>query len=309
MKIKNNRHTIITCEYIGYEGKYFRKREIAPYFYLNKKGFNDFTSDSDRQVQVAGDVFVNQRRYKDPEKYEKQKKRKGIIGVIDVPHNEEHIGKHPDDTEKKYDLYKQKQSIFRRCVGYAELDNHQFVRLVRFNALGIILLLLLAVLLMFMLKSYPKIDPIIMNQGQPITDSQEAPPKDSPVCYYVPFDNTTVLTSENPCITLTNVKTNDKNYYISFAIVIDGVAMKDENGNIFTTGAISPDRQVNINLWKELDEGAYQLEAIATDYDYAILSELNQNKDKYSDAEYAALLKKAKMPISHTLSTELIVKK
>ena len=85
--------------------------------------------------------------------------------------------------------------------------------------------------------------------------------------------------------------------------------MKDERGNVFTTGAIPPNRQVNVNLWNQLEKGVYQLDVKATDYDYNLLSELNENKSNYSDKEYNSILQKATMPVKHTLSTTLIIKK
>jgi hypothetical protein len=85
--------------------------------------------------------------------------------------------------------------------------------------------------------------------------------------------------------------------------------MKDEKGEIFTTGAIPPGKQVNINLYNELDKGVYELKAIATDYDFKILNDLVENGKNYSEREKAKLLAKATMPVKHTLSTTLKVEK
>ena len=118
-----------------------------------------------------------------------------------------------------------------------------------------------------------------ISPGLEMSDRIETPPEDSPVCYYVPFETRTVLTEQHPYISLGNVNTNSNNYYISYEIVIDGVPMKNESGSVFTTGAIPPGREVRINLFKELGEGAYQLQAVATDYDFAVLSDLIENEE------------------------------
>ena len=157
-------------------------------------------------------------------------------------------------------------------------------------------------------RSCSNFDPVSIITGDSITETDENV-EPAPICYYEPFDEITVLTKDNPEISLINVGSNDNTYYVSYEIYINGVVMKNESGNIFSTGAIPPNRQVNVNLWNQLEAGEYLLEVKATDYKYDILKDLNENKSKYSDKEYQSLLTKATMPIHHSLSTTLIIKK
>lgn len=314
MSITENVRNITSIAELGYSSKKNETRNLKPFFYLTKKGYKDLFDESEEKPIIVGDVYIHQKCYKDiessanPKKTEAEKEKKDIIGIATVPYSRKYLQKHPDGEEfRKYDLYKY-SNYLRRVIGYAEVGENQYVRLVMTNPLLWLILLLLLLLLPCFLKSCPKIDPIPINAGQSISQKENRT-KDAPICYYAPFEEKTILTKDNPCITLTNVNTNENEYYISFSIYINGTAMKDEKGEIFTTGAIPPNRQVNINLWNELDEGVYKLEAIATDYNYEILNELTQHREKYSDKDYAELLNEATMPVSHTLSTILIVEK
>ena len=314
MTITENVRRITSVEELGYSSKKKTGKNLQPFFYLTKKGYNDLCDEAPQHPVIVGDVFIRRRHYKDietsanPKKTESEKKRKDIIGIATVPYSREYLRKHPDsEAYKKYDLYEY-SNYLRKCFGYAKVGENQYVRLVTINPLIWLILLLLLLLLPLMFKSCPKIDPITINNGDRIrTDVVEQ--EDAPICYYNPFDETTVLTKDNPYVTLTNVSTNEDEYYISFSIYINGEAMMDEKGEIFTTGAIPPNRQVNINLWNQLDEGVYKLEAVATDYNYKILNEITKNKELYSEKDFAELMQEAKMPVQHTLSTTLLVKK
>ena len=314
MKIYENIYNIDTVEQLGYDCKRNNKKNLQPFHYLTKKGFKDLCYDCNGQIKVVGDVFINQRYYEDiesaphPEKVESKKEQKDIIGIATILYSNSHILKNKEGEEfKKYDLY-QHNKYLRYCIGYAQVDEGKFVRLVRHNPIPLLLILLLALLFAFMFKSCPNYNPITINQGNGIT-APSYPDKSAELCYYTPFAEQTVLTKDNPCVSLENVSTNEDEYYISFSIYINGEAMKNEKGEIFSTGAIPPNRQVDINLFNELDEGVYELKAIATDYDFNIINDLVNNEEKYSEKEKAELLAKAVMPVKHTLSTTLIVRK
>ena len=314
MNIRENIVRIISIDEMGYESDMYRTKNLLPFYYLTKRGFRDMCDDTNSNPPVIGDVFIHQRRYKDiekaknPEEEEKKKAEKGIIGIATRTYTYEYMKSHPECEEyRKYDLYEQNNN-FRKCIGYANIGNGQFVRLVTTKRYPFLLLLLLLLLIPLMMKNCPKFDPITINNGLGITEKADYP-TNSDLCYYTPFNERTVLTKEHPEIALTNVATNENEYYISFSIFVNGEAMKDENGEIFTTGAIPPNRQVNINLWNELDEGIYELKAIATDYDFKTINDLMKNEDKYSEQEKAKLLAEATMPVKHTLSTTLIIKK
>ena len=172
----------------------------------------------------------------------------------------------------------------------------------------LLILLILLALVPCLLKSCSNFDPISIITGETITETGEKQ-EQAPICYYEPFEEFTELTKKSPCLSLKNVGANDKTYFVSYEIYINGEQMKDESGKAFTTGAIPPNKQVNINLWKQLKKGKYLLEVKATDYDYTILKEITDNRSNYSDREYQSLLNEAIMPVHHTLSTTLIIKK
>ena len=297
-----NSNRVISLEALEYDASKYSKNDISPFFYLTKKGFKELSEETEDSIDVIGDIFINRKTQKDTTKNGE------VIGTVKIPYSYAYLRSHYDASDKEYPLYKSKKK-WRRTIGYAELENHKFVRLVKgdIRFVFIILLLLLALIPLFF-HSCSNVDPVSIITGDEITEAQEKS-EPSPMCYYEPFQEITTLTKENPEISLVNVATNDKTYYVSYEIFINGVQMKDENGKAFSTGAIPPNRQVNINLWNQLDAGNYQLEVKATDYDYSILTELNENKDKYSEKEYQSLLNEATMPVYHTLSTTLIISK
>ena len=314
MKIYENKKHVVSAEQLGYDCRRYQNKDLHPFCYLTKQGFKDLCYDCTGQIKVVGDVFINQRKYEDietspnPEKTESKKERKDIVGVVTIPYSHEYLRNHKDsEGAKKYDLYEHNR-FMRRCIGYAQVGDGKYVRLVKLNPLPLLLFVALIVLLAFLLKDGPNFDPITINQGKDIVSSDTTNQSAEP-CYYAPFEEVTTLTKDNPCISLTNVATNENEYYISFSIYINGEAMKDENGEIFTTGAIPPNRQVDLNLFNALDKGIYELKAIATDYDFKTMNDLVENEDKYSEREKAELLEKAIMPVRHTLSTTLIIEK
>lgn len=293
---------IISLEPLGYDTAKYNKKDLSPFYYFTKKGFKEFSEDSENEPRVIGDVFINRKEQKDIEQ------NGDIIGIIKVPYSYEYLRNNPDASDKEYALFKPKKK-WRKTIGYAQIENQQYVRLVKYDTrfLFLILLLLLALIPLFC-HSCSNFEPIVINTGNGITETDNRT-EPTPICYYEPFNEITELTKESPEINLKNVATNDNTFFVSYEIYIDGVVMKDESGNIFTTGAIPPNRQVNVNLWNQLEKGVYQLDVKATDYDYKILSDINDNKDKYSDKEYQSLLTKATMPVKHTLSTTLIINK
>ena len=297
-----NSNRVISLEALEYDASKYSKKDISPFFYLTKKGFRELSEEIEGSINVIGDVFINRKTPKDATKNGE------VIGTVNVPYSYAYLRSHYDASDKEYPLYKIKKR-WRRTIGYAELENHKFVRLVKFDmSFMFVILLLLLALVPLLFHSCSNIDPISIISGKEITETQEET-KPSPMCYYEPFQEITTLTKESPEISLVNVATNDKTYYVSYEIYINGVQMKNESGKAFSTGAIPPNRQVNINLWNQLDAGEYLLEVKATDYDYGILTELNESKENYSEKEYKSLLNEATMPVHHTLSTTLIISK
>ncbi|MBR3149676.1 MAG: hypothetical protein IKF64_05845 [Eubacterium sp.] len=302
MNTTENKHIIIDCEIRGFDRKLCHKKNAEEFFYLTKKGFKNYSDSSKEPITVIGDVFIRRR------KPENIKVEGDVIGIVKIPYSYKYLHEHYDASDDDYPIYKTKKQ-WRRTIGYAQLENHQFVRLVKFDArFLLIILLLLFVLIPCLFKFCSDIKPIDIVSGEAITDNVKTP-EQSPICYYEPFEEVTVLTKDNPELSLKNVASNYKTYFVSYEIYINGVAIKDKGGKVFTTGAIPPDKQVKINLWKKLKQGNYTLEVKATDYDYTILKELTDNRSKYSDKDYQSLLNEATKPVHHTLSTTLIIKK
>ena len=235
---------IISLEPLGYDTAKYNKKNLSPFYYFTKKGFKEFSDDSENEPRVIGDVFINRKEKKDIE-------QKGdIIGIIKVPYSYEYLRNNPDTSDKEYALFKPKKK-WRKTIGYAQIENQQYVRLVKYDTrfLFLILLLLLALIPLFC-HSCSNFEPIVINTGNGITETDNRT-EPTPICYYEPFNEITEL----------------------------------------------------------LEKGVYQLDVKATDYDYNLLSDINENKDKYSDKEYQSLLTKATMPVKHTLSTTLIINK
>lgn len=283
-----------------YKCRQRKNKMLEPFFFLTRKGFKKLKDEHD-DIQVIGDVKLLQQKYKeiDSDTVESEKLKRKIKGTVMMKQAQ-------TDEYQKYDLYE--QNNFRHCVGYAMVGETKYVRLVKFSPLFILLFLLLALLLIGTITHCPKVDPIPIVIGDDITEQQEEM-TDSPICYYVPFEEITVLDKEHPNFVLSNVESNKDTYYISYQVFINDVPMTNKDGSTYSTGAIPPGKQVSLNLWKQLDKGVYEIKVIATDYDYKLLKELSENEKSYSSSEYASLLSKAMKPVSHTLTTTLKIVK
>jgi hypothetical protein len=160
MNITENIKRIVSVDFnCGYKTKLFDKDSVKGFLYLTKKSFKKLKKDSDEPPYVVGDVYIKRKRYEDinkaddPQYLAWKKESKNIIGIVEVERTDEYILEHPDEEIKRYDLFKHR--AFRRCIGYAETDNGQYVRMIAYFPI-LPLLLLLLFLLLLLLSHCPK---------------------------------------------------------------------------------------------------------------------------------------------------------
>lgn len=160
MNITENIKRIVSVDFnCGYKTKLFDKDSVKGFLYLTKRSFKNLKKDSDEPPYVVGDVYIKRRRYEDidtadnPQYLAWKKESKNIIGIVEVERTDEYILEHPDEKIKRYDLFKHR--AFRRCIGYAEIENGQYVRMISYIPI-VPLLLLLLFLLLLCLSHCPK---------------------------------------------------------------------------------------------------------------------------------------------------------
>ncbi len=160
MNITENIKRIVSVDInCGYKTKFFNKDDVEGFLYLTKRSFKKLTKDSDEPPYVVGDVYIKRKKYKDiakakdPQTLEWQKESKRIIGIVETKRSDEYILEHPDEEFKRYDLFKHK--AFRRCIGYAQIEGGQYIRMIAYIPI-VPLLLLLLFLLLLMLSHCPK---------------------------------------------------------------------------------------------------------------------------------------------------------
>lgn len=249
-----------------------RKNKTKKIF--SKRDFNKYTDE--HEVQVVGRIRKRQHRYKDYADYNelvKEKRKKKIISSAELAID---CNKTEPDF-KKYDVKKDKS---RFTYGYAWIGDNKFLRVTRFNLLLLLIPLLIILVILFGLYLCPN-DNINLPfaDGSIITDEQaDGSVKQPPLCYFEPFDERTVLTSDNRIIQLKNVSENTGNYYINYEIYINGelqhLTIEDDTyyisdtGSQTFTGLIPPGKSVKVNCYDGLDAGTYDLTCKAIEYDY-----------------------------------------
>ena len=160
MNIAENIKRIVSVDFnCGYKTKLFDKDNVKGFLYLTKRSFKKLKKDSDEPPYVVGDVYIKRKRYEDidtsddPQYLAWKKESKSIIGIVEVDRTDDYILEHPDETTKRYDLFKHK--VFRRCIGYAQIEGGQYVRMIAYFPI-VPLLLLLLFLLLLLLSHCPK---------------------------------------------------------------------------------------------------------------------------------------------------------
>ena len=252
--------------------KLYRKNKEVQIF--SKRAFNKYTDE--HEVQIVGRIRKRQHHYTDYADYNdlvKEKKKKKIIGSTKLTIDDNKT--EPDF--KKYDVKKDKN---RFTYGYAWIGENKFIRVTRFNLLLLLipLLIILGILLGLYLCPNDNIN-LPFADGSVITDEQDnGTVEQPPLCYFEPFDERTVLTSDNRIIQLKNVPENTGNYYINYEIYINGelqhLTIEDDTyylsdtGSQTFTGLIQPGKSVKVNCYNGLDAGTYDLTCKATEYDY-----------------------------------------
>ncbi len=281
---------------------------------LKRKSFEKLKDEIDTPLIVAGRIRKRQLRYKDYKGYNElveKKNKKKIYGksTLLLPCNSD------EPSNKDYKDYDVRKDANRHIYGYAWIGDNKFLKVTTFNPLLLLIPLICVLLILFLFKGCPDdFNPIDIIDDDITDTTTQSDQEQAPLCYYVPFNEKTQLSSDNPYIRLLNVKENEGNYYISYEVYIDNELIyfenrdgifyiTDESSNaVKTIGVIEPNKQAALNLWEGLSEGDHELIVIATDYDYSLLNE-------YRTKQKQALLKQATKPVTHTLKTTLVVEK
>lgn len=289
---------------------YDKQKRLNSFSFFDKKNWKDYIEqleDDEKRITVVGNVLLHQKRYKKiTNTYTEQDKLKDKkYGLLEISYSKGYIEKHnPENTSAPFDLLESKQTnknLFVKTIGYAHVGNDQYIRLVKHTILPLfIFLLFIFVLIGGMVLGYAAFmnqptnsNPFQIVRNNTVSDFDNTQPiqnnDNSPLCYFLPFDETTTLTKDNKTIKLVNLSQNKGNYYISYEIYIDGNPIIDNStGLSYETGAIEPGYQVEYDLWSVLDDGKYDLVCKAKEYDY------NSHEEKL---------------ITYSLSTKLVITK
>lgn len=253
-------------------------------FIIDQETFDKYKENGDCQCNIIGQINYNQMFYLKP--------NKAAIGVAEF-------------NGKKYDVY---EYTTNRIYGYAWLGQDDFIVVNKPSIYFLFpIVVILCLLLAFLLCSCPNGNLIdIANDVDIIHTTQNEDITEKPLCYFAPFNETTVLTKSNKNIDLMNVSANKDNYYISYKLYVNGNVICDDNGNDYSTGCIAPAKQVSYPLWDKLDKGEYELTVVATEYDYEALQKALNTKSAILRTK---LEEEAKMPTPTKLTTKLIIDK
>lgn len=247
------------------------KRKNASCHIFTKKDLNKYSDE--HGVQIVGRIRKRQRRYSDIkdnetlEEFVERKRKKKIIGVANL------IDENAVDTTQetlKYDIKKDKN---RHTVGYAWVGGNKFLRVTTFNFLWLLLPILLIGLIVCLMIFPSKDNPVINFEDgvsvPGITQNQEDEVRYAVV---VPYNEVITLTSEQKNIPFINPVENDGEYYLSFALYVNGEPFIDKStGQPYETDAIIPEADKNAvlyNLYDQLDAGTYDVDVYVYVYDF-----------------------------------------
>lgn len=245
------------------------KKKHQECFYFTKKEFEQYQED--HEARVIGNVYIDQKRYKDPEKakdvdkaYENKRKKK-IIGKCKLRYSDEYIEKKEKSFEEhfqEFDLYKPEN---KKCVGYAWVGQKQYVRLVKRNPLVIIIPIFLIIALMLgltMCKNPDTEEPWIDTIGDLITDIGGSSDNDEEMTYsdIWTWVKPGEVSAENKTIPLRNEASNE--VWMCYDIYKDGELLH-------STGAFLPGYQVDCDFYTLLngEKGTHELTLFIKLYD------------------------------------------
>lgn len=254
---------------------YKKKKRLEPFYFFTKKDWKYHLTDIAEQqeiVYVVGNVNINQRKYKGiSEKYTcKDKMDDKIYGVLNIPYTQKYIDKHNLECKvAKYDVKSAKETsnnLFYKTVGYVQVDNDKYIRLVKHSIIPLLLLLiLLAGLIMGICFSsneqiQNEIDEVT---GNSITQQEESTNNDTNMAenHYLYVWNKKTVDETHKTVALVNHPDND--VYLCYDIY-------DENGALLdTTGAFKPNTQIDYDFYTLFKgkEGKYNLSLLVNVYD------------------------------------------
>lgn len=276
-----------------------RKKELAPFSYFKPRQFDDYLDNlpEEQKVAVFGNVFIRQRRYKEiTEKYtEQDKQNDGHYGVVLIPYTEEYLKQHKK-AEKycRFDLHEAKDTgshLFLKTIGYAEVGENRYVRLVRHTLWPLLLLLLLIGLIFLGLHFCSKDTPADQwipgkENAETITEEQKGTPAIPPNYSYPNFQDRTI-TAKDKEIKLYNPKFNETG--VQYYLNEDGTDVKrnaagepvtsiptsslwlayeltEEGKTIVKTDYIKPGEQKAVDLYSKLSAGKHKINIHVSGY-------------------------------------------
>lgn len=232
-----------------------KKKKLEPFYYFTKKQWKYHLTDiADEQelVYIVGNVNLGQRKYKEVnEKYTcKDKLEDKIYGVLKIPYTQEYIDKHNLECKvAKYDVKIAKptsKNLFSKTVGYVQVGQNKYIRLVKHSIIPLLLLLiLLAGLIMGICFSsneqiQNEIDEVA---GNSITQQEEVTNNDTNMAenHYLYVWNSKTVDENHKTVALVNHPEND--VYLCYDIY-------DEYGNkLDSTGSFQPNTQIDYDFY------------------------------------------------------------
>lgn len=266
-----------------------KKKKIVPFTYFTPKQFDELVKAKEEDEEnpispvVVGNVKIFKNKYKDikPEQtddeFVKEKRDKKIYGRVDIRYTREYIEKHKNklngDTYQKFDLYEAKNC---KCLGYAEVGDNKYVRLVKRSPFFFILIFLLC---LGLLLSTAALVPNLPDDFKDLIGLEDTDPhngeenrgEDSQVIqetYEIPYVPYVKLTEKEPNLYLVNPKGNTVYFMYSLYIDEDGSGYieadeaVDKNGKskaFYETKLIAPGQMKAVNVRNILGKGEFKV--------------------------------------------------
>ena len=253
-------------EYNGYKTKLLKGKDQDPCLCFTPKAFKEYKENN--SVEVVGTVKINQRKYRDtanegstiPDR--NKKFAKGIKGICYATSSN-------SVNAKMFDLYNTKPKNYI-TIGYASVGNGEFVRLVRWNPIGLVVLAIIILLIICGLRgcgNNPE-NPFDVVNGNEITT--EAPTYDDFMAnnHYLYVWKSKTVTKDKPTVALINHPDND--VYLCYDIY------SQDGENLDSTGAFEPNTQIDYDFYSLFrgNKGKYNLKLVVKVYDLETKEEL-----------------------------------
>lgn len=258
--------------------KYKKKKRLVPFTFFNKKEWKEYIeyiadNIADKKIYVVGNVFINKKRYKEiTEEYTKSDKIEDKnYGLVEIKLTQEYIEKHELEYEyAKFDVKESSTTNKNLClktIGYAQVGENQYVRLVKHSFFPLILFLLMILLVIGGLllgfnNSSGNTSDINEVNGNPITSTtQENENNELAENHYLYVWKEKNVSKDQKTVPLINHPDND--VYLCYDIY------DDQNNFLDTTGAFEPNTQVDYDFYSLFNgqQGTYNITLLVKVYE------------------------------------------